>query len=60
MILSDFLSQMKGNESDPHKVISISFNSYSILRDYYNTCSHLPLENYYVVTTSKTKDEGTK
>ena len=54
------MSWIKGDESDPHKVIPISLNSYSILRDHHNTFSHLPLENYYVVTRSKTKAEGTQ
>ena len=31
MVLSDFLLRMEGDKSDPHKVIPISFNSYSIL-----------------------------
>ena len=51
---------MKGDKSDPHEVIPTSFNSYSILKDHFNTFKHLPLGNYHVATRSKTKDEGTQ
>ena len=33
MILSDFLSQQKNNDSDPSEVIPISFNAYDILEE---------------------------
>ena len=37
MILSDFLSRQKHDDSDPHEVIPISFNMHSILQEkYYN------------------------
>ena len=37
MILSDFLSRQKNNESNPHEIIPISFNMHIILDDkYYN------------------------
>ena len=49
---------MKRDGTGHHKVICTSFNS--ILRDHYNTFSHLPLENYYVVTKSKTKVDRTQ
>ena len=51
---------MKGDESDPYEVISISFNYYSILINHYNTFSHLPFKSCHVVTRSKTKAEGTQ
>ena len=35
MILSDFLSRQKTNNSDPHDSIPISFNMYQILDDNY-------------------------
>ena len=37
MIISEFLSRQKHVDSNPHKVIPISFNMQSILHDeYYN------------------------
>ena len=37
MILSDFLSRQRHNDSNPHTIIPISFNIHSILHDkYYN------------------------
>ena len=33
MILSDFLSQQKNDDSNPSEIIPISFNTYSILED---------------------------
>ena len=37
MILSDFLSRQKHDNSNPHEIIPISFNNHSILQDkYYN------------------------
>ena len=32
MILNDFLSRQKHDDSNPHKIIPISFNMYSILQ----------------------------
>ena len=37
MILSDFLSQQKNNDSNPYKIIPVSFNMCQVLDDnYYN------------------------
>ena len=37
MILSDFLSRQKHNDSNPHEIMPISFNMHSILHEkYYN------------------------
>ena len=37
MVLSDFLSRQKNDNSNPHEIIPISFNMYKILNDnYYN------------------------
>ena len=33
MILSDFLSQQKNDDSDPSEIIPISFNAYRILEE---------------------------
>ena len=49
MILSDFLSQQNNEDSNPHEIISISFNMYQILDDnYYN-------EKYLVQKRSQAK-----
>ena len=54
MILSDFLSQQKNDDSNPHKIIPISFNMCQILDDnYYN-------EKYLIQTRSKAKSSGIK
>ena len=54
MILSDLLSQQNNDDSNPHKIIPISFNMYQILDDnYYN-------EKYLIQTRSQTKSSGTK
>ena len=54
MILSDFLSQQNNDNSNPHEIIPISFNTYQILHDnYYN-------EKYLIQTRSQTKSSGTK
>ena len=54
MILSDFLSWQKNNDSNPHKIITISFNMYQILDDnYYN-------EKYLIQTRSQAKSSGIK
>ena len=36
MVLSDFLSRQKNDNSNPHEIIPISFNMYKILNDNYN------------------------
>ena len=33
MILSDFLSRQKNNDTDPSEIIPISFNAYNILEE---------------------------
>ena len=54
MILSDFVSWQNNNNSNPHKIIPISFNMYQILdENYYN-------EKYLIQTRSQTKSSGTK
>ena len=45
MVLCYFLSRQNNNNSNPHEIISISFNMYQVLHEkYYNT------ENYLVQT----------
>ena len=58
MILSDFLSRQKHNDSNPHEIIPIAFNMQSILHDkYYNIGN---LEKYLVQTQSQAKLSGIK
>ena len=55
MELSDFLSRQKNDNSNPHEVIPISFNTYKMLTDnYYN------IEKYLVQTRSQAKSSGIK
>ena len=55
MILSDFLSRQKNDDSNPHKIIPIFFNMYKILNDnYYN------IEKYIIQTRSQARSSGIK
>ena len=55
MVLSDFLSRQKDNNSNPHEIIPIFFNIYKMLADnYYN------VEKYLVQTRSQVKSSGIK
>ena len=38
MILSDFLLQQKNDNSNPHKIIPISFNMYQVLENKFYDC----------------------
>ena len=54
MILSNFLSRQKNDDSNSHEIIPISFNMCQVLDDnYYN-------EKYLIQTRSQTKSSGTK
>ena len=54
MILSDFLSRQKNDDSNLHEIIPISFNMCQVLHDnYYN-------EKYLISTRLQTKSSGTK
>ena len=54
MILSDFLSRQKNNNSNPHDIVPISFNMHQILDDnYYN-------EKYLIQMRSQAKTSGIK
>ena len=54
MILSDFMSWQKNDDSDPHEIIPISFNMCQILDDnYYN-------KKYLIQTRSQAKSSGIK
>ena len=53
MILSDFLSRQKNDNSNPHEIIPISFNMCQILdENYYNE------EKYLIQTRSQAKSSG--
>ena len=55
MILSDFLSGQKNDDSNPHEIIPISFNICKILDDnYYN------IEKYLIQTRSQVRSSGIK
>ena len=54
MILGDFLSQQMNDNSNPHKIIPISFNKCQILDDNYYS------EKYLIQTRSQAKSSGIK
>ena len=55
MILHDFLSRQKNDDSNPHDIISISFNICQTLdNNYYNK------EKYLIQTRSEAKSSGVK
>ena len=58
MILSDFLSRQKHNDSSPHDIIPISFNMYSVLQERYYKIGYS--EKYLVQTWSQAKSSGIK
>ena len=55
MILSDFLSRQKNDDSNLHEIIPISFNMYKNLTDNYHN-----IEKYLVPTRSQAKSSGIK
>ena len=58
MILSDFLSRQKYDDSNPHEIIPISYNMPNVLhKKYYNIGKS---ERYLVQTWSQTKSSGVK
>ena len=55
MVLSDFLSRQKNDNSNPHEIIPISFNTYKVLNDnYYN------IEKYCIKMRSQARSSGIK
>ena len=54
MILSDFLSQQKNNDSNPHEIIPISFNIYHILETKFYD------DKYLIQMRSQAKSSGIK
>ena len=56
MILSDFLSRQRVDDSNPYEIIPISFNMRNILQDqYYNIKSVRSDDKYMVQTRSQSK-----
>ena len=56
IILSDFLLRQKVNDSNPHKIIPISFNMRDILQDrYYNIKSIRREDKYMIQARSQAK-----
>ena len=61
MILSDFLSQQKNDDSDPSEIIPISFNAYDVLEENRNIDIHERNdEKYLIQTCSQAKTSSTK
>ena len=65
MILSDFLSQQRNDDSDPSEIIPISFNAYNILEENrkVDACINFPCKNenkFLIQTCSQAKTSGTK
>ena len=65
MILSDFLSQQKNDDSDPSEIIPISFNAYNILEENRKVDAFInfPCKNenkFLIQTHSQTKMSSTK
>ena len=59
MILSDFLSRQRSDDSNPHKIIPISFNMRNILHDSYYNIRNVRMEDKYLVQTrSQPKSSG--
>ena len=60
MVLSDFLSRQKHDDSNPHEIIPISFNMQCILQTrYYNLGAENSVK-YLVQTQSQAKSSGIK
>ena len=57
MVLSDFLLSQQGDDSDPHKIIPISFNMKEILKQ--NCCTYTE-DKFMVQTRSQNKARGVK
>ena len=60
MILSDFLSWQRNDNSDPSEIIPISFNAYNILEEHRNSDMHKKNEGKFLIQTcSQAKMSGT-
>ena len=60
MILSDFLSQQKNDDSDPSEIIPISFNAYNVLEENRNSGMQERNEGKFLIQMhSQAKTSGT-
>ena len=55
MVLSDFLLRQQGDDSDPYKIIPISFNMREILKQ--NYCNYTE-DKFMVQTRSQSRAKG--
>ena len=60
MILSDFLSQQKNVDSNPHKIIPISFNMYQVLENNFYLENNSYDDKYLIQTRSQAKSSSIK
>ena len=61
MILSDFLSRQKVDDSNPHEIIPISFSMREVLQENYYTFGKMREEDRYLVQTRlQAKSSGVK
>ena len=60
MILSDFFSQQKNDDSDPNEIIPISFNAYGILEENRKIDACKNEGKFLIQTHSQAKTSGTK
>ena len=58
MILNDFLSRQKQDDSNPHEIIPISFNMQNILQSRYYNKGERKEGKYVVQTRSQVKSSG--
>ena len=58
MMLSDFLSRHKQDDSNPHEIIPISFSMQNVLLTRYYNISEREQGKYLVPTRSKAKSSG--
>ena len=60
LILSDFLSGQRTDNSNPHEIIPISFDMQAILRDRYYNVGQEKESKYLIQTWSQSKSSGIK
>ena len=59
MVLSDFLSRLKHDDSNPHEIIPISFNMKYILQSNYSVIAKQKVGKYFIQTRSQVKSSDT-
>ena len=58
MILSDFLSRQKHDDSNPHEIIPILFNMHNVLQSKYYNITEKEQGKYLVQAKSEAKSSG--